>query len=63
MAAMSMRARSTGYEDWSGASGDAELDAAPSDCDCSDTIRELLAEVAGTALVFFLIISLVRALL
>jgi hypothetical protein len=62
MAATSMRVRSPGYEDWSGAAGGAELDAAPSDCDCGDTIRELLAEVAGTAMVFFLIMSIVRAL-
>ena len=34
----------------------------PSDCDCGDTIRELLLEIAGTAAVFVAIILIVQAL-
>lgn len=60
MAAMSMRVPSPGYNFWNRPAD--VSDDAPTDCDCGNTIRELLAEIAGTALVFFLIISIVRAL-
>jgi hypothetical protein len=57
---MSLRVQSSGYDFWRRAAD--ESDTAPAACDCASTIRELLIEVAGTAIVFFLIISIVRAL-
>jgi hypothetical protein len=45
------------HDPYSGRAGDT-----PIDCDCADTIRELLFEIAGTTAVFLLITLLVRSL-
>jgi hypothetical protein len=63
MTTMSVRTPSPRYGSWRRGQADADArNTGPRDCDCGDTIRELLAEIAGTAAVFVLILSIVRAL-
>lgn len=60
---MSMREQSHRFDLWPyDRGGDRETVTRPADCDCGDTIRELLAEIAATAALFALIIVLVRTL-
>lgn len=60
---MSMRAHSHRFDLWPlSPGGEGETVDCPADCDCGDTLRELLAEIAATAAGFALIIALARAL-
>jgi len=60
---MSVQEKSHRYDAWKGEGADIrDAEASPADCDCGDTIRELLVEIAATSTVFLLIILVVRAL-
>jgi hypothetical protein len=60
---MSMRQDGHRYGAWkSDQTASRDSDAAPADCDCGDTVRELLVEIAATTAVFLAIILVVRAL-
>jgi hypothetical protein len=62
--AMSAQEKSHRYEAWTGGVADIrDTEPGPIDCDCGDTIRELLIEIVATAAVFLLIILVLHALI